>query len=84
MAKVVLCQSCGMPLDDQTTRGTEKSGALSEKYCLHCYSNGEWVSQFDFDTMYEYNLKRFKASDMSKMEKVLFNKNVYQKVYEET
>lgn len=74
MAKVALCQSCGIPLDDKSPRGTEKDGKLSEKYCIFCYKDGEWTSNLEFDEMYDYNLKRFKESDMSKMEKFFLTK----------
>lgn len=69
MKKVVLCQSCGIPLDNKTPKGTELDGTLSEEYCLYCYQVGEWTSNLNFDEMYDLNLKRFKESDMSKMEK---------------
>lgn len=74
MAKVALCQSCGIPLDDKSPRGTEKNGTLSEKYCIHCYKDGEWTMNFEFDEMYDYNLKRFKESNMSKIEKFFLTK----------
>lgn len=80
MAKVALCQSCGIPLDDKTARGTKKDGSLSEKYCIHCLENGEWTMQLAFDEMYTYNLNRFKESNMSKVEK-FFIKRMYTKKF---
>lgn len=74
MTTVVLCQSCGIPLDNKTPRGTEKNGTLSEKYCMHCYKEGSWTNDLEFDEMYAYNLKRFKASDMNKIEKFFLTK----------
>lgn len=74
LAKVKLCQSCGMPLDDKTPAGTEKDGSLSEKYCHHCYQNGEWTLNLSFDEMYEHNLKKFQESDMNKFQKFILNK----------
>ena len=53
------CQSCGMPLDKKTPAGTESDGILSKKYCLHCYQDGAFTMNLDFDAMYAYNLKRF-------------------------
>lgn len=38
-----MCQSCGMPLKDDTQKGSEKDGAKSQKYCVHCYKNGEFT-----------------------------------------
>lgn len=74
MAKVTLCQSCGIPLDDKAQRGTKNNGILSEKYCIHCYKNGKWTLNLEFDEMYDNNLKRFKESNMSKMEKFFLTK----------
>lgn len=38
------CQSCGMPLSkNKKDNGSEKDGSLSEKYCNHCYINGEFT-----------------------------------------
>ncbi|OZI12060.1 transcriptional regulator [Bacillaceae bacterium SAS-127] len=36
------CQSCGMPLNDQSLVGTEKEGQLSKDYCTYCYEAGEF------------------------------------------
>ena len=43
MAKRQQCQSCGMPLRDDTQKGTERDGKLSQKYCQHCYQHGEFT-----------------------------------------
>ncbi|MFD1773489.1 zinc ribbon domain-containing protein [Paenibacillus rhizophilus] len=38
------CQSCGMPLSrDEQRGGTERNGDKSNKYCSHCYQNGEFT-----------------------------------------
>ena len=38
----LVCQCCGMPLDDSTT-GREKDGAFNEDYCKWCYTDGKYV-----------------------------------------
>ena len=43
MAKREMCQSCGMPIRDPAQRGTEKISGFSDKYCMHCYKNGEFT-----------------------------------------
>ena len=35
----LICQCCGMPLDDSTT-SKETDGTFNEEYCKWCYSNG--------------------------------------------
>lgn len=37
------CQSCSMPLNTSILKGTEKNGALSDKYCKFCYQNGAFT-----------------------------------------
>ena len=38
----LICQCCGMPLDDSTT-SKEPDGTFNEEYCKWCYSNGKFV-----------------------------------------
>lgn len=38
----LICQCCGMPLDDSSI-SKEPDGAFNEKYCKWCYDNGEFV-----------------------------------------
>ena len=37
----LICQCCGMPLDDSTV-SREPDGAFNEEYCKWCYSGGEF------------------------------------------
>ena len=38
----LVCQCCGMPLEDSLI-SREKDGAFNEEYCKWCYSNGEFA-----------------------------------------
>ena len=38
----LICQCCGMPLDDSTT-SKEADGIFNEEYCKWCYSDGEYT-----------------------------------------
>jgi len=38
----LICQCCGMPLDD-TTISKEPSGVFNEEYCKWCYADGEYM-----------------------------------------
>jgi hypothetical protein len=40
MENIVLCQSCGMPLDKEEVKGTEQNGLKNEEYCKYCYEDG--------------------------------------------
>jgi len=37
------CESCGMPLTNEDEKGTMQDGSKSEKYCYHCYMNGNYT-----------------------------------------
>ena len=38
----LICQFCGMPLDDSTT-SKETDGTFNEEYCKWCYTDGKFV-----------------------------------------
>lgn len=38
----LICQCCGMPLDDGII-SREKDGSFNEQYCKWCYANGEYM-----------------------------------------
>ena len=38
----LICQCCGMPLDDSTT-SKEIDGTFNEEYCKWCYAEGKYV-----------------------------------------
>ncbi len=38
----LICQCCGMPLDD-TTVSKEPDGTFNEEYCEWCYTDGKYV-----------------------------------------
>lgn len=38
----LICQCCGMPLDDSTL-SREPDGTFNEEYCKWCYTDGEFV-----------------------------------------
>ena len=56
MNEMVMCQSCGMPLDSDEVKGTNADGSLSEEYCIHCYKDGAFTHNMSMDEMIETNL----------------------------
>ena len=40
--RTLICQCCGMPLDD-TTISREPGGAFNEDYCKWCYADGKFA-----------------------------------------
>jgi len=44
MEPKTFCQSCGMPIDHFSLRGTEADGAMSAEYCTYCYQQGQFIN----------------------------------------
>ena len=43
--RALICECCGMPLDDAHT-SREKNGDFNEDYCRWCYADGEYTLDF--------------------------------------
>lgn len=46
-----ICQSCGMPMADDSLLGTNADGTINENYCKYRYKDGKFI---DDVTMEEY------------------------------
>ena len=44
LPRQLICQCCGMPLEDSNT-SREKDGIFNEEYCKWCYADGEYMYQ---------------------------------------
>ena len=42
----LICQCCGMPLEDDCNISKEKDGNFNEEYCKWCYANGDFTLDF--------------------------------------
>ena len=55
------CQSCGMPLKRDPKGGaTNKDGTKNNKYCSHCFENGEFKQDCTALQMQEFSIKILK------------------------
>ncbi len=52
-----VCQSCGMPLDQEELHGTEADGSKSDSFCTYCYQHGAYTYPTTLEGMVENNLK---------------------------
>ena len=59
----LICQCCGMPLDDSII-GTDKDGALNEDYCKWCYADGHYTYS-DMDELIEVCVKHMAGDGFS-------------------
>ena len=39
----LICQCCGMPLEDDSSISKETDGTFNEEYCKWCYTDGKFV-----------------------------------------
>ena len=39
----LICQCCGMPLEDDSIIGRDSDGSLNEDYCKWCYADGVYL-----------------------------------------
>ncbi len=39
----LICQCCGMPMEDDTIIGRDHDGSLNEDYCKWCYADGTYT-----------------------------------------
>jgi hypothetical protein len=38
-----VCQSCGMPLNDDKYLSSNADGSVNTTYCFYCYKDGEFI-----------------------------------------
>jgi len=44
-----ICQSCGMPINNDEQLGTNRDGSLNQDYCKYCYKNGEFIDKISME-----------------------------------
>lgn len=67
MEPKILCQSCGIPLDKESLKGTEANGLKTDNYCKFCYDAGSFVKPNmtfgDMKETVETQMKKLKLSE---------------------
>jgi len=48
------CQSCGMPLTNDSDCGTNADGSINHDYCKYCYQEGHFLQECTMDEMIEH------------------------------
>ena len=62
----LICQCCGMPLEDSVI-SKEKDGVFNEEYCKWCYADGEYMYS-DMDELIEVCVKNMISEEHSEEE----------------
>lgn len=47
------CQSCAMPMQDDSLLGTDSDGSLNQDYCRYCYENGRFLHDVSMEEFIE-------------------------------
>ena len=42
---IEICQSCGMPLTNESNKGTNSDNTLNSEYCKFCFQNGKFTNE---------------------------------------
>ena len=82
----LICQCCGMPLEDELI-GRNKDGSLNEEYCKWCYADGNYTYS-DMDEMIDICVPHMVESGFTEEQAREYMKNMlptlnYWKKYEE-
>lgn len=56
----LVCQCCGMPLEDDALLSREADGAINEDYCKWCYADGAFAYP-TMDSLIDYLSKAFSS-----------------------
>ncbi len=44
-----ICQSCGMPIENEEQLGKNVDGSINNDYCKYCFENGEFIDKVDME-----------------------------------
>lgn len=83
----LVCQCCGMPLEDDSIIGHNNDGTLNEDYCKWCYANGTYTYH-DMDDLIDVCVKNMVSDNVAEEQarsyiKDLLPKLDYWKRYDE-
>lgn len=83
----LICQCCGMPLEDDSIIGRDNKGTFNENYCKWCYADGTYMYS-DMDDLIEVCVKNmvnenFKEEQARSYMKELLPQLDYWKRYDE-
>lgn len=62
--RTLICQCCGMPLQDDGTISREPDGSLNEDYCKWCYTDGEFVYK-TMDELVDFLIEHVPVEDVA-------------------
>ena len=73
--QMLVCQCCGMPLDDDSIIGHDKDGSINENYCKWCYADGQYTYS-DMDDLIDVCVKHMANENFSEAQVREYMKNM--------
>lgn len=69
MEKVLVCQSCGIPIEKDEIIGTNADGSKNNDYCVYCFKNGKFTDGIStLEEYIEYSLQFAEQAGITKEE----------------
>lgn len=53
----LICQSCGMNIDNNDVKGSNEDGSLSDEYCSFCFRDGKFTNERTIDEKVDIGLQ---------------------------
>ena len=78
MEERLICQCCGMPLDE-TTFSTEPDGTVNKKYCKWCYADGKYTYS-NMDDLIEVCVKHMAGENFTEDQARAYMKEILPKL----
>ncbi|MDD7112940.1 MAG: zinc ribbon domain-containing protein [Lachnospiraceae bacterium] len=75
----LICQCCGMPLEDDTMIGRNGDGTLNEDYCKWCYADGTYTYS-DMDELIDVCVKNMVNDSFSEEQARSYMKELFPKL----
>lgn len=75
----LICQCCGMPLEDDEIIGHDKDGSLNEDYCKWCYADGTYTYN-NMDDLIEVCVKNMAGDNFSEEQARAYMKDMLPKL----
>lgn len=75
----LICQCCGMPLEDDAVMGRDKSGSINEEYCKWCYADGTYTYG-DMDDLIDVCVKHMVGENFTEESARSYMKNLLPKL----
>ena len=60
----LICQCCGMPIEDDSLMGHDSDGAINEDYCKWCYADGTYTYS-DMDDLIDVCIKNMTGDNFT-------------------